>query len=118
MIVAGGQVFYAGLLREKQPRLPPPAALAASTFATTAVYAMLPMALLMQGSHGAAIAALAMFAAIALSSTSEFVQSTLVGAGSLSALFLSTLLAIAVSMRSESLWSLAIALIADSCFFA
>ena len=118
MFVAGGQLFYAGLLRTKEPRLPPPAVLAVSTFVTTAIYALLPVALLIQGSHGAAIAALAMFAAIALSSTSEFVLSTLVGAGSLSALFLSTLVAITVSTRADSPWSLAIALTANACFFA
>ena len=118
MFVAGGQLFYAGLLRTKEPRLPPPAVLAVSTFVTTAIYALLPVALLIQGSHGAAIAALAMFAAVALSSTSEFVLSTLVGAGSLSALFLSTLVAITVSTRADSPWSLAIALTANACFFA
>jgi signal transduction histidine kinase len=118
VLVCGGQLFYANLLRGAEPRLPPPAVLAASTFITTAIYAVLPAELLMQGSHGAAVAALAMTAAIALSSTSEFVESTLVGAGSLSALFLATLIAITVSMRAESRWSVAVALIADTCFFA
>ena len=118
VFIAAGQAFYAGLLREAEPRLPPPIVLAACTFLTTAIYALLPVALLMQGSHGAAVAGLAMFAAIALSSTGEFILSTRVGAGSLSALFLSTVAGIVVSTRAESPWSLAVALIADTCFFA
>jgi len=118
IFIAGGQLFYDHVLRQAEPRLPPAILLAASTFVSTAAYAALPVAMLLHGGRGAGIAGMVMFAAIALSSTSEFVRSTLVGAGSLSALFLSTVVAIIVSARAESPWSLAVALIANTCFFA
>ncbi len=117
-LIGGAQLFYAWLMRGRTPRLPPAAALAATTFVSTAIYASLPLALLSSGGHGAAIAALVMFAAIALSSTSEFVLSALVGAGSLSALFAATLVGIVVSTRTESPLSTIVAVIADACFFA
>jgi len=118
IFIAGGQIIYRRATFRPGSRLPSLGVLAASTFFTTAVYTTLPVALLIQGSHGAAIAAMTMFAAIALSCTSEFVISTAVGTSALSALFLSTLVAIVVSLRAESLWSLSVALTAYTCLFA
>jgi len=117
-LIAIGQTLYSWLGRQTDlPRETEPA-LAGYTFATTAIYSLLPAALMARGDPGAVVAGAAMLAAICLSSTSEFVVSYLIGSASLAALYVAAMTGVVVGDHAERPLSLVVALIASTCFFA
>jgi two-component system, sensor histidine kinase len=112
-----GQALYSWLGRQDNlPRETEPA-LAGYTFATTAIYSLLPAALVARGDPGAVVAGAAMLAAICLSSTSEFVASYLIGSASLVALYLAAVTGVVIGDQAERPLSLIVALIGSTCFF-
>ena len=117
-LIGLSQGLYAWLGRQSTAPRSAEAALAGYTFATTLAYAVLPAALIARGEAGAMVGGAAMLAAICLSSTSEFVVSNLIGAASLSALYLTAAASVVVVDHAGGPLSLVVALIALSCSFA
>ena len=118
LLMGASQALYRWLGRQSRLPRSTEAMLAAYTFATTVAYGFLPAMLIAGGEPGAMIAGAAMLAAICLSSTSEFVVSDLIGAASLSALFVTTTITVIALNRVGGPLSLAVALIALGCAFA
>ena len=114
-LIAFNQWLYRWLPR--RPALPPvtEAALAAYSFASTLIYSLLPMAMIARGEPAPLIAGMAMAAAISLSSTSEFVASSMIGSASLAALGLTAMTGVIIAGRAERPLSLVVALLAFGC---
>ncbi len=94
------------------------ALLAGFTIVYTTLYSALPMALVMHGSRTSVLAGAAMLGAIALSSTAEFVISRLIGAASLVALLLITLISAGLASGETPLGQSVLAIVASVAFLA